>query len=438
MKWSWIAAAVLLALATAAVLYAVRPKPVSVETAAVTRGPMSQSVDVEAKTRVRQRYVVAAAVAGRLSRVNLLEGDRVKAGTIVATLDPLPQNAAVESALAQIAELQQQRAGVETLRPKPEAIAQAESRAAGAQAAYRVAVQRRDAASAAYAQARRETARAAQLERGGYLPRAGLESAQLAETSRSKELAAAQSTLALAATDVEAAQAAVAELRAKQADPEYLKRVYDARIAAVRSNLRALADQAARTAVRAPVSGAVLRVAQKSEQYVAAGTPLLELGDVHGLEIVADVLSSDAVRMRPGNTIEILRGAGDRRLTGRVRYVEPAGYTKVSALGIEEQRVNVIGDFTAPTGNLGDQYRLDVRITTWQSPNVLRIPQAALFRCADAWCAFAVESGRAKRVHLRIGHQSDRDAEVLSGLTPNQPVILHPTDRIDDNTPVSP
>lgn len=432
----WIVAIAAFAILGIALWYAFRPRPVAVDIALVSRGPLEQSVEVEAKTRVRDRYVVAAALPGRVTRLPWIEGERINAGQTVATIDALPSTTAVEQSIAQIRELEQQRAGVETMRPKPEALEQGASRLAAARAAYHAALERRSAASASYAQAVRNAGRAAQLAGRGYLPQSELEHARLAEETSRRELGVASGSVSAAAAAVDTANAELRELQAKRSDPDYLKRVYEARIAAVQSGLRSLQDQASRTVVRAPVSGSVLRVLQKSEQYIPAGTPLLEIGNVEHLEIVADVLSSDAVRMHPGDSIAVLRGAGDRLLRGRVSYVEPAGYTKVSALGIEEQRVNVVGNFVDNPLHLGDQYRLDIRIVTWRTGNAVRAPLSALFRCGNDWCAFYVEGGRAVRSVVKIGHRSDTSAEVISGLRPAQRVIVHPSDRVRDGVPV--
>lgn len=424
------------ALALAGLAFALRPRALSVTTQRVSFGPLAQTVEAEAKTRVKERYVVAAPVSGRALRLLWKEGDSVQSGALVARIDPLPANAAVQQALAQIQSLREEQSGIETLKPKAEAIAQGQARTASARASYEAARERVVAAQASYEQALRDEQRVAKLEASGYLPSAQLESARLARNAAQQSLRAAQRTADAAAAEVRAAQAAVAEIEAKRSDPEYLRGVYGAQIAAIEAQLRALEDQAARTSVRAPVTGVVLRVPQRSEQYVTAGTPLLEIGDRRSLEIVADVLSPDAVSMRPGNTVTVVRGAGEQHPRARVRLVEPAGYTKVSALGIEEQRVNVIADFVDPPGALGDQYRLDVQIATWSAPHVLRVPLAALFRCEAQWCAFVVDANVVRRRVVRTGHQGDEFVEVLSGVRDGEAVVLHPSDQIRDGSRV--
>ncbi|HET9096598.1 MAG TPA: efflux RND transporter periplasmic adaptor subunit, partial [Candidatus Baltobacteraceae bacterium] len=377
----------LVALVAVAIVYALRPKPVAAETATVRRASLETGVEVEAKTRVRDPYVIAAPVSGRLGRIDLREGDTVRANSLIASIDPLPATASVQQALAQLDEVRAQEAGVETMRPKAEAIAQAQAHVAAAQAAS--------------AQAGRDLDRARSLAATGDISRSQLEAAQLLQKSRAQELAAAR--------------AALAEANAKRSDPDYLLRVYGAKAAAIQAQLRTLEDQASRTAIHAPAGGTVLRVLQRSETTVAAGTPLVQLADLQNLEIVADVLSEDAVDIHPGDAIIVERGAGNARVQGRVTRVEPSARTKVSALGVEEQRVDVIGRFTQLPRGIGDQYRLDVRIVTWRGP-ALRIPMGSLFRCAQAWCAYKVENGKAKRVTVTLGHRGNDAAEVVSGL----------------------
>lgn len=399
-----LAVAALVAVVTA---YALRPKPVAAETATVSRASLETGIEVEAKTRVRDPYVIAAPVSGRLGRIDLREGDTVRAGSLIASIDPLPATASVQQALAQLDEVRAQEAGVETMRPKAEAIAQAQAHVAAAQAAA--------------AQAKRDLDRARSLAATGDISRSQLEAAQLLDKSRSQELTAAQ--------------AALAEANAKRSDPDYLLRVYGAKAAAIQAQLRTLEDQASRTAIHAPAGGTVLRVLQRSETTVAAGTPLVQLADLQNLEIVADVLSEDAVDIHAGDPIIVERGAGSAQVQGRVTRVEPSARTKVSALGVEEQRVDVVGRFTQLPRGIGDQYRLDVRIVTWKGP-ALRVPMGSLFRCGEAWCAYKVEGGKAKRVTVTLGHRGTDAAEVVSGLRNGDRVVVHPSDRVQDGVAV--
>jgi HlyD family secretion protein len=189
-------------------------------------------------------------------------------------------------------------------------------------------------------------------------------------------------------------------------------------------------------AVRAPVAASVLRVLQESERIVEAGTPLLELGDPRDIELVVDVLSADAVRIPKDAEILVDDWGGDTPLRARVRRIEPSGFTKISALGVEEQRVNVIGDFVDPPATLGDGYRIEARIVVWDAPDVLKVPGSALFRRADTWNAFVIDRGKARLRPVTIGHRSSFEVEVRSGLEPGERVVLHPSDRIEDGVRV--
>ena len=428
-----------IAIALACVVVVVRltrPRaiPVDVGTVAVRR--IDVGVESEAKTRIHDRYIVSASVAGRLSRILYDEGDRITSGQTIATIDPLPYNASIEAALQKLRELEAQRAGVETFRPKEEALAQARSRVSGSRAGAAAAYARVYAAQAAYEQADREARRQSALERQGYASAAVAEQTQLVRTTRLRELEMAKTGAAAAEAQVAIDQAYVDELTKKVRDPDYLRTVYDAQMAAIRAQLSNLEDQAHRTAIRAPTAGQILRVLQKSEAYVSSGAPIVEIGNAAKLEIVADVLSQDAVQIKRGDPVEVIRGAGDAHPKAVVRLVEPSGFTKISALGIEEQRVNVIADLPRVPSSLGDAFRLDVRIITW-SGKALALPIPALVRCGSDWCAFALEGDTASRRLLRIGHVGADYAEVLAGLSSGERVILRPSEAIRPGARVS-
>ncbi|WP_035139483.1 efflux RND transporter periplasmic adaptor subunit [Fischerella sp. PCC 9605] len=419
------------------VVWAFRPPPIPVDTGCVTRGELRVTVNAEGKTRVRDRFVVSAPVDGRLARIELDEGDKVEQGTVVARIDPLPLTASVKEALARLAEWQAQREGVATQRPKQATLEQAQKRIQSALAAQRQAEARVAQAQAALAQARRDSQRAQELQAAGVIPRKDREIAELNETTKAKELEAAKLEAKSATAEVQVAQAALTVLQQQQSDPDYLLKVYDARIASVEAELSKLKDEAARTDIRSPVRGQVLRILQKSAQYVTSGTPLLEIGDVSKLELVIDVLSSDAVKIQPGDTILIDRGADTQPILAKVRLVEPSAFTKVSALGVEEQRVNIIGDFVDTPHSFGDAYRVDVQIVIWDSKNLLKIPLSSLFRCDRSWCTFVVKDGKAALRLVEIGQRSDFEAEIRQGLKEGEVVILHPSEQINDGSRVT-
>ena len=382
------------ALAGAALLFwLARPAPVRVDIGDVGRGPLLVTVDEEGETRVRQRFVIAAPVSGRLQRPTVDEGDAVTQGEVVARVDVAPLD--------------------------PRARAEAQARLESAQAAKREADAKVSQAQAALAQSRRGQRRAAELARAGTMSDRAREEADLEATSRSKEVEAAEFAATAAAHEVERSQAAL------------MSGDSSSRPGPSSTGTGSLVE------VRAPVDGTVLRVVEESERVVAVGTPLVEVGDPRALEIVVDVLSTDAVRVAPGAEVRIEDWGGDGDLRGSVRRVEPAGFTKVSALGVEEQRVNVIVDPIDPPPSLGHGYRLEARIVVWEGKDVLSVPGSALFRCAQSWCAFVVDGRRASLREVVAGHRGTSRVEIVQGLAEGERVILHPTDRIADGVRVT-
>lgn len=434
---------VVLAIAvTLLIVWAFRPSPVLVDVKQVERGDLQVTIDAEGKTRVRDRFVIASETDGHLARITLSEGDTVTPGMVVAQIDPLPLNASVQEALGRLAEWRAQQAGVATQRPKAETIQQARRRIQAAEARQRQAEARVSQARAALAQAQRDRDRAQHLAATGAIAQQDREVAELNATTKAEELETAILAAQAEASEVKVARAALAVVQQEQSDPDYLLRVYDARIASTEAELAKLRDEAGRTNIYAPVAGRVLRIHQESAQFVTAGTPLLEIGDPAKLELVIDVLSTDAVRIKPGNPILIDAGLDQAinptSIQAKVRSIEPAAFTKVSALGVEEQRVNVIGDFMDSSQLFGDAYRVDTRIVIWQGKNILKTPISSLFRCdQSAWCVFVVEQDKARQRQIRIGYRSDREAEVKQGLQPGETVILYPTEQIKEGIQVS-
>jgi len=364
---------------------AVWPSAVAVESGTVTRGPLAVTIDEEGQTRVCDRFIVSAPVAGRVMRIELEPGDRVRRGAVVARV----------------------RAEAP---PLLDARTHAEARAAveAARAALGRARADEQHASAESAQAQRELARTRELAEAALIAQQELDTRESAARVAEESLNAAMFTVRAATSELQRAEA-----RLNPAD----------------SNTGALVT------VTAPVSGVVLRRIRESESVVPAGEPLLEIGDPRRLEIVADLLSSDAVRIVSGARATIEQWGGQKRLDARVRRIEPAGFTKVSALGVEEQRVNVILDFTDPGAAwaaLGDAYRVELRIVTWETGDAVQVPTSALFRLGSDWAVFRVDDDRARRVVVKVGHQTGQQAEVKEGLTPGHRVVLHPSDTLDD------
>ena len=369
-------------LAAALVLWRLRPKALDVETVAVATGPLRETIDEDGETRVHDRYVVGAPVEGRLSRVRLRAGDSVSGGELVAWLEPAPLGARVREQLT---------AAVE---------AAEDGRHAAAAAAL--------AAKAALEQAVRGRLRAESLAVQGHLSPAQREEAELLEATRRREAEAARARAETAVHEVERARAALL------------------------ASSTTSSPRRGRTPIYAPVAGRVLRILEESERVVPAGTPVMEIGDPSRLEVVADLLSTDAVKVRPGDTVLVEQWGGGQTLRARVRTVEPSGFTKISALGVEEQRVNVIADLVDLAGPLGDRYRVEVRVVLWGAPMAIKVPLSALARDGENWVVFVIAGGRARARPITLGHRGAFEVEVVSGLQPGEQIIRYPSDLIRD------
>ncbi len=375
----------------ALIIVAFLPKPVPVETAAAEKVALVVTVDEDGLARVKDRYVLSAPLAGNLSRIAARPGDEVKQADVVARIVPLS-------------------APLLDARSKQEARA----RVAATDAAKRQARAEIERAKAALAFAKKEASRSKELVSRGVVAPAELDRSQLDERARAAELTSAEFGAKVANYEAEMARAALgAHDAGKPGNQEQLE-------------------------VPSPVVGRVLKVMQVSEGVVQAGTPLLEIGDPSALEVVADVLTRDAVRIRAGARVSITRWGGEP-LAGHVRLVEPSAFTRVSALGVEEQRVNAIIDLDEPYAKwsaLMDGYRVEVRIVVWESKDVLSIPASALFRDHEGWAVYAVRSGTATKLTVQLGQNNGLSVEIQSGLEAGERVILHPSDRVKDGVRV--
>ena len=380
------------------------PQPVLVDLAKVANGAIEVTVDDDGKTRVRHVYTVSAPVAGKVLRISLPMGER---GPSLHVGDEVVGNETV------IALMQPVLPGFIDVRSRDQL--EAEVKAADAAIEQQEAeVKRLEAALEFY---RTEFQRAQTLARTQSI------STQAFDKSK-YDVASNEAALASAKAQIDVRRAMRASAAARLIDP---------------ARVTASAEPTCCIRVIAPTSGRVLKIIQDSEAVVLPGAPLVDLGNPLDLEIVADLLSTDAVQIKVGASVRI-DGWGGPAIKGKVVRVDPAGFLKVSALGIEEQRVRVTIDFADPPdawSQLGHDYRVIVHVTTWSSTDALTLPVSALFRRGDDWAVFAVEDGRARTTLVRIGHRNNRAAEVLSGLSSGTAVILHPSDRISDGTRVA-
>jgi HlyD family secretion protein len=376
MRWRWAIAA--LALLTLGLAYAFWPVAVPVDTAPVTRGPIAVGITDDGVTRAEDLYVVAAPVSGYLARIELEPGDRVRRGQLITRM---------------------------TGRPATPLDARTRQELRGARDAAQAAAA---AARASLAQARRDSARAEDLARSGFLPRARLEEAR--------------TRVATGAAALRQALAETARIDALLAQPQG-------------------PGAGASVPVHAPADGAVLSVLRESEGVLPEGTELMTIGDAGTIEVVVDLLSREAARVRPGDRVAITQWGGDAPLAARVVRVEPFGRLKISALGIEEQRVNVVIAFDpaarAQAARLGHGYQIDATIILWEAGDALRVPIGALFRGGDGgWRVLVVTAGRAREHALKIGRLNDEFGQVLAGLAAGDEVIVNPGNALRDGARV--
>ena len=386
-KLGWVVGA---GLVVVAIAMGFMPSAVLVDTATVDRGPFEVTVREEGKSRVVERYVVSSPISAYARRIELDVGDAVQEGEVLLYLEPLR---------SQVLD--------------PRSRAEAEARVSAARAALLVARQEVDAAEADAEYAAADADRVRRLFDRGAMSQTALDLAEAAAVRTAARLESARRAVEVAEYEVEAAETA---LRYSGADG---------------------ADEI--VPVYSPVTGRVLSLLRESEGVVSAGSPLIEVGDPGLLEVEVEVLSADAVKIAEGTPVRFERWGGDGDLQGVVRVVEPVGFTKISALGVEEQRVRVVIDFTSPRElwqRLGDQYRVEAVFIVSGGSDVVSVPSSALFRNGNGWGTFVVEDGTARLREVEVGRRAGLRSEVLSGLGEGETVIVHPGGSVEDGTAV--
>lgn len=368
-----------------------RPQPTLVDLGGAERGPMRQTIDARGKTRVKDMYVVRAPVHGNLSRVERRPGDVLVEGDVLAHIE------AIAAPLLDASQRDELHA-----------------RARASRAAERQAVGGVETAKSRLSFAQADFERAKSLHDQGALPTSKFEAAQRAVDMAGKELESARFGARVAGHEKHMAQSAAARADRKPG-----------------SSAGPTSEDVLE--IETPVAGRILRILRRDEGVVQPGEALVELADLRQLEVVVDLLTTDAVQVSVGDEVELLHWGDERSLHGRVRLVEPAAFTRVSALGVEEQRVNVVIDLKEDPEErerLGDGFALDVKIVIWSEPEVLKLPLSALFRDGDDWACFVVNEGLSEVRPLELGHRNDFEVEVISGLEPTSEVVLHPADAL--------
>jgi HlyD family secretion protein len=392
----WIGGAVLVAL----IVIGLWPKPVLVEIAPATHGSLRVTVDDQGQTRVKNRYVVSAPVAGQLRRIDWKAGAPVVANqTVLAVLET---------------------GGADLLDARGQA--QAEARVRGAESARDMAAARREAAKATAALAQTDFERMTQLRQQQAISQQEFDTATLHQRVAAEEARAAE--FAFQVAEFELAQARALLLRGT----------------APRSAGSTAAEEQP-IIVTSPVDGRILRVFQESARIVPGGFPLMEVGDATDLEVRIELLSRDGVQVRPGARVFLEQWGGAQPLEARVRLVEPSAFTKISALGVEEQRVYVVADFTDPVEKrptLGDSYRVEARVVVWEGANALKVPAGALFQRGDTWQTYMLDGSTARLRTVKAGHTNGLETEIIEGLREGDRVIVYPGDKIADGVHVRP
>lgn len=411
-----------LAAIAGAIIFGLRPAAVEADLAQVVRGDIRETVDQDGRTRLRERYAVSAPLAGRLLRIELDPGDEVDAGeTLVASIEPRDPELLDARALLQ-AEANVKAAQARLERTSPlldEAVANLE-----------------------FAEADLQRARQAQQESRGSVTLNELENKEMVRRTRAALVRAAEHAHEIAKFELAQAEAALIRSRPLgESTPDAASNASDAATGAAERTPAPYPQQDPQWHfnIPAPINGRVLRVFRESSGVVAAGDQLLEIGDPLDLEVEIDVLSRDAVKVKPGAPVLLEEWGGERPLHGEVRLVEPSGFTKISTLGVEEQRVNVIVDLVDPPQSreaLGDGFRVEARIVTAEAKNVLKVPTSALFRAGDDWAVFRVEGGIARQRTINVGLQNGLEAEVQEGLAEGDLVVTHPGDNVVDGRAV--
>ncbi len=426
-------------------VYAMLPKPVGVDLGVVERGPLQVTVDEDGRTRIKEQYIVSTPLSGRLMRIDLDVGDPVVAGqSAIARIQP------TDPALLD-----------------PRAQAQSEARVKAAEARLQQAATGLEKTKAAMDFAESEVARIRKLRDNNAATSSQVDAQELQFRTTTQDFRAARFAEEIARFELELEQAA---LLRTQGDEDHGNTSPDESTKPGESTHpgenteegedtghsetddseaddgtpdgapeETPSDANGEFLIRAPITGRVLKVFQESATVVTPGTQLVQLGDPSDLEVVVDVLSSDAVRIVPGAKARLDQWGGDAPLSATVRLVEPSGFTKISALGVEEQRVNVVLEFDDPPedrSTLGDSFRVEAHIIIWENSQVLKVPNSALFRHKGEWAVFQINDARARLQPVEIGHQNSLESEIVSGLEEGDRIVMHPSDQVEDGAEI--
>ncbi len=421
------------ALAVAAIVayLLAKARPVQVEAATVVRGPLEQYITEEATTRLRTTRAVTALTFGIAARIEFEEGDPVKAGQLITTISDTQLAALLERAQAQVREMEGYLEGTSAPLPEKSEIEAAQKRADAAALEAEVARKNKEVAEQNHALALKELQRTEALAEKGVVTEEARDRIATSYEVAQRELAAAQLRLQVAEMQKEVAALQKQVLLESMDDTEYLKKVYGARIEQIGAEIALLQEERVKTEVRSPIDGLVLAKYVDREGYVSPGAELVLVGDMNSIEIESDILSDEIPGVHVGQTVRLEgKAITDPTATGTVRKIYPAGFTKVSALGVRQQRVKVLIEFDNSRLHLGPGYGLDIKIVTEARQDAVLVPAAAVFATAEGMAAFKISNGKAALAPLKIGIRGEDHWEVLDGLEPGDRAILHPPSNL--------
>jgi len=432
----WVGIAVAVALV---VVYVAWPRPREVETALCSRGAIEAFVSEEAETRLDDEYVVTMPVAGRLLRIGLMAGDQVDSGNLIAQVDTFERRERLKTLQSRVREIEARIVGVDEAKPKPDDIRAADLAVQEARIRLDAAGKALEVTRINYEQEKKQYERLARLHAAGTISDSEFDEAQRKFLTLKTQHDEADLQAGVAAKVLEQAEVKLKRLRESADDNEYLRSVLKAQIQQIEADVAIVQDELAKSEIRAPVSGPVLETYQDDEQVLLAGARLLKIGDLRSIRVEADVLSEEVGRVKVGQEVEIAGAAvGQSAILGKVERIYPAGFKKISSLGIEQQRVKVIVAFDNTLARLRPGVRVDLRIITDRKQDALLISERALFKADDRWHVFVVRDRRARLTPVKIGLRNDEFAEITEGLEPGETVISSPPADLSDGDIVTP
>lgn len=425
------------ALVLVAIAVAFRPQPVLVPFTQPETRAVREFVSEEAETRLADRYIIDMPVTGTVQRVRFDVGDTVQEGDVVARIDPHDIQRRIDEVKARVAQARAQASGVDVQKPKPEEIESARLHVEEMQTALEVTERARRVIALNLEEAEREFERARGLFEAGAVAKSFLDDAETRYRSLTEDAQRATLEVQAARKALEQARLTYERISGSIDDNEYIRETYLAEAAALEAQLALLKNDLRKTDIRSPVSGPILDKFIEDSRVLQAGTPLLTIGDMDSIEIESDILSEEVTQIDVEDAVEIfgkaLRG---RTVLGHVKRIYPAGFEKISSLGIEQQRVKILVEFDNSEVALRPGTRVDIRVITDESPNALAVPDRAVFRTGNEWFVFKVDGGRAVQTPVEIGLRNDEWAEIRSGLTPDDTIIAELTNDLADGARV--